>query len=106
MSPELRERYLRVRAWWAGNDKRRQGKSQSKLSVRERENLGALSQLLDEDEPQDRVMKAEIKRELGKFDEAVSILSGSIEGKVAVAAETIRKLAMKEDSLVARIPGH
>jgi len=46
-----RERYLRVRAWWAGNDKRRKGSSQPTLSTQERENLEALSQLLDEDEP-------------------------------------------------------
>jgi hypothetical protein len=98
-----RELYLRVRLWWAGNDKRRKGKSQAKLSARERENLEALSQLLDEGEPEGRVMKAEIMREMGRFDEAVSLLSGTIEEEVSVAANVIRDLALKKGSLVATV---
>ena len=81
------------------------GKARAKLSARERENLDALSQLLDKNEPEERVMKAEIMREMGRFDEAVSLLSGSIDQGLALAAGVIRNLALKKDSSVATIPG-
>ena len=60
-----KERYIRLHAWWAGNDARRQGGQASPLTKAERINLRAFLPLLEESSDCDRLMKAEGFRELG-----------------------------------------
>lgn len=88
-------RILRMLAWWRSNDRsRHRGPKWAALQTMEegieaavakaiepqtttawRENLEALSDLLDEsDEPQ-RLMKAEVARHLGRFNEAIRLLA-------------------------------
>lgn len=97
LTPE-KERNVRIRAWWAGNDWRRKGDEQA-LSDDEASNLLRLAESLD-DSDEDRVMKAEIFRELGRFDEAAAILAGTFDDDCAQAAAFIRGLVAKRDARV------
>ncbi|MFY0567459.1 ribosomal protein L7/L12 [Archangium lansingense] len=73
------ERELRSMAWWASNDPYREpGATWKPFAEREPaawENLRALQELLDPQEPLERWMKAEALRELERFDEARELLT-------------------------------
>ena len=73
---DKKKRYLRIHAWWAGNDKRRNNSSNN-IPMREveKENLMELFKLLSVKDSY--IMKAEIQRELGEYDKAKEILSSS-----------------------------
>ncbi len=78
-----KEQYIRLRAWWAGNDKRRYADNiKEKLSEEERRNLQALENMLDPSDDNNRIMIAEIKRELGQFEDADNLLSKSLDKDV------------------------
>jgi len=72
-----KERYLRVRFWWAVNDLvRENAKAQIPAEYLEKlhENLARLSDLLDEKKPDERIMKTEIARETGNFAQAMRLI--------------------------------
>ncbi len=94
-----REKYLRVSAWWMGNDERRQGSQDKPLSEVERENLIALADLCGET-PNDRVMKAEIFRELGDFPRAIDILGKIKDDDLMWVVKSIQALADHKVSMV------
>jgi hypothetical protein len=56
------------------------------------ENLDALSALFDESLPGHRILKAEIARELGKFDECLLLLSYQFEPDYDWTVGFLRKL--------------
>jgi hypothetical protein len=71
---------LRVFAWWRSNDAFRESEGQemavhTESAARRRENLEALGPLLDESDEAVALLKAEVLRELGRFDEAKVCLS-------------------------------
>jgi len=73
------ERKLRVFAWWRGNDafrdaSRAQAGDIGSASGARRNNLKALASLLHDGDENDRIMKAEILRELGEFESAMEVL--------------------------------
>jgi hypothetical protein len=99
---------LRIRLWHSLNDRRRDAANESaralqgdvqELFVR---NLEALVPLLDENEPSERLMKAEALREMGRFDEALRLLV-QIEGDLAQWAPQLRALAMRKDVCVTKL---
>lgn len=98
-----KERYVRVRAWWAGNDERRTSPGEIPMSLCEMENLTSLAEILDESDANSLVMKAEAMRELGRFDDALTLLARSTDGSIAQAVETIRSLSEKRDPYVRRM---
>ncbi len=102
-SDHKKERYVRLRAWWAGNDGRRSAKARSPLSDSEKANLRRLADLLDEAGGHDRIMKAEILRELGQFDEAMSLLTQPFDDELSRAVAIIKDLVAKKDQFVAEI---
>jgi len=95
-----KEHYVRLRAWWAGNDKRRTKATETPLSSRDVANLTAFAQTLNESDANNLVMKAEAMRELGRFDDALSLLAKSSDESLAQAVEIIRNLSEKRDSNV------
>jgi len=102
---------LRIYAWWAGNDPvRGEGESgglQPSVPVRSpaaTANLERLFGLLDEQDPSEQLMKAELARELGRFDEAMQLLDCDFPGEYAQAADFIRRLAREKDAAVREIP--
>lgn len=95
-----KERYARLRAWWAGNDERRTNAGTIPMSPREIANLTTFTHTLDESDPNDLVMKAEAMRELGRFDDALSLLAKSVDENIAGAVEIIKGLSEKRDPYV------
>jgi hypothetical protein len=71
------ERYIRMKIWWSYNDYFRNG-HQSEITLEMQklntENLIALIKILDEAVDNDLLMKAEIFRQLGWFDESRQLL--------------------------------
>jgi hypothetical protein len=107
-SDRRQERFLRIFAWWRGNDPLRERLSTGVASVTTRpnawrRNLEALAELLNEDDENDLVMKAEVLRELGEFGAAIDVLSrvGSPEYRDVV--RQIRSLCDREDSDVKQL---
>jgi len=92
--PKDKEIYLRMRAWWGANDVWRSVPNpKPAFSPQQVKNLKALSALLDESEPGKRILKAEIARELGNFEECLLLLSYQFEEGYDWAVGFIRKLA-------------
>ena len=98
-----KEKYLRIRAWWAGNDKRRTAATKKDMSKGEKQNLQSLVELLDSTDEQDRLMKAEIKRELGQFEEAKASLEGEFSDELADIVSLIRQLIQHREVFVQEI---
>jgi len=62
-----------------------------------------LLQLLDTIDPRDSIMKAEILRELGQFDECLKQLAEPFNERYVRAVDTIRELARDKKRNVALI---
>jgi hypothetical protein len=100
-SPEEWEVYLRLRAWWTANDAWRWKMFPKPVfSNAQVKNLNALSEMLDESKPGHRIVKAEIARELGKFDECQRLLTYQFDKDYDWAVEFIKKLAEKKERAV------
>ncbi len=95
-----KEHYLRVQAWWKGNDKRRDANVLGTLLEKEQKNLRALAPLLDLDNLSERLMAAEIQRELGQFEQCFELLKDVLGGNMAEAVITIAGLARERDPFV------
>ena len=69
-------RSLRLKVWRLGNDLRRfeSGPNIPSFSNNEMKNLLALYKLLNLCDPKERIYKAEIKRQLSQFEEAITLL--------------------------------
>jgi hypothetical protein len=92
--PKEKEFYLRLRLWWMANDAWRYvPNSKPAFSPEQVKNLIALSALFDDSLPGHRILKAEIARELGRFDECLLLLSYQFEEDYGSAVGFIRKLA-------------
>lgn len=99
--PKDKEIYLRLRVWWNANDAwRRLPDPKPAFSPEQVKNLDALSALFDESLPGHRILKAEIARELGKFDECLLLLSYQFEQGYDWIVGFIRKLAEEEVRVV------
>jgi hypothetical protein len=92
--PKDKEIYLRMHAWWSANDAWRSVPNpKPNFSKEQVKNLNALAALMDESEPGQRILKAEIARELGEFDYCLRLLSSSFDEEYGHAVGYIRKLA-------------
>ena len=98
-----KERYVRIRTWWAGNDTRRESGQATSLDPFETQNLRALVPLLDESEGNDRIMKAEVLRELGEFAASERLLATDYEDGLLQAVSMIRALSRNGNSVVAEM---
>lgn len=99
-----KQRYLRQCFWWAGNDARRGSSEPARLSETERQNLESFAGMLDEAIDQDRLIKAEAFRELGRFEDALRLLAQDLDPRMKRAATFIRDLAKKGDPLLREFP--
>ena len=107
-----RETYLRLRALRAGNDKRRRsehgpgkfrkinGKPLEPLSYPEIKNMKELICLLDEQNDEERLLKAELCRELGLFAQCLNCLAKPLGDEYQASAACIKELAGKKDPWV------
>ncbi len=94
--------YLRIKYWHMGNHPRRNQDADAALSENERDNLIALLELLGNDDP-DRLMQAEIYRELGDFDNANRILSNPFYPQVNDIVLRLRTLVKNRNSSLEKI---
>ncbi|MEI6646304.1 MAG: hypothetical protein WCP12_09720 [bacterium] len=99
-----KERYIRLHAWWAGNDLRREGGQASPMTQAEKTNLRALLTFLDEPCDGDRLMKAEGFRELGAFAAAEKLLATRFDDRMRKPVKFIRDLCRTESTSVEEIP--
>jgi hypothetical protein len=103
VSDRRKLRYLRLRAWWAGNDSRRDVDHPMPLDALEVQNLREFLALLDEGDGGDRLMKAEAYRELGDFAEAENLLGTEFDDELSEAVSIIRDLTRSRISAVAEM---
>lgn len=107
-SDQKQEIYLRVEAWWAGNDLLRdispEAQPPFERSSEATESLIRLSQLLSKHQIKDLIMKSEIARELSYFNEALALLEIDVPTQYQDIAALIRSLAQAGDALVRQIP--
>jgi len=105
------ELHLRVSAWWAGNDAFRflgNGAATKMQAAPARSpeasaNLVRLLELLAIDDPEQRLMKAEILRELGRYEEALRALQADFPSAHKALAALIRDLAGQRDPVVREV---
>ena len=95
-------RYIRMRLWWSGNDRIRR-KELTRLPEEHIQNLTEFAPLLSEEDPNQRLMKAEVLRELSRFDEASRLLEGAFPEDYERTVQRIRDLAASKDSKVASL---
>lgn len=99
-----REMFIRIEAWHAANDPRRQdGHANVTLSPESEANMKALSRLLATEDPEQRIMKAELAREMGLFDETERLLDFPFKEDLIPTVRFIRKLALEQDRSVAEV---
>lgn len=98
-----KEKYVRMRLWWAGNDVRRPNATAKIMAAEERDNLLAFSFLLDESDDEQRLMKAEALRELGHFALAETLLSQPLDPGLFHAAAVITHLIDQQETRVREI---
>jgi hypothetical protein len=98
---KARRRELRLLAWWKRNDAFRESDGEAReMEARCKENLEALVDLLDESDATDRLMKAEVLRELGEFEAAKVLLQGVDDPELAPFARQLRALCDARDTRV------
>ena len=92
--------YLRLRFWQLNNHARRGRRDAASLSDIERANLVELRTLLGNDDA-DRLIKAEISRELGEFERAEALLTDPVAPEFTPMVERLRPLvAAREGGVV------
>jgi hypothetical protein len=103
-SPE-KIRYLRMRAWWAANDgfRRQPAERSASLSEEARRNMEALFSALSEAAEEQRLMRAELARELGRFEEAERLLSMKYRKELHHAVRRIAELVNQRNRRVATL---
>ncbi len=88
------EKYIRIRAWWSFNSAYRGNATEEfSMSPEQEANLLRLLQLLDTNDPYESIMKAEILRGLGRFEECLKQLRQPFEDTYLSAIDAIKKLA-------------
>lgn len=97
------ERYIRTRAWWLENDDSRKSGEARPLSSHEAENIMQLATLMDVSTANDLVLKIEILRELGHFDEAMNLANQSSDESVAKVVAIQKELIQKGDRCVRKV---
>lgn len=102
-TPVDREKYLRIRVWWGINDFVRDKPfariPEYYVQVLQ-DNLTRLAALLDETDPDERMMKAEIARETGDFAETIRLCTDAPEAYRRLAKRFLYLSRQQDCSLV------
>jgi hypothetical protein len=100
------QRVLRILAWWQRNNAYRGVGCEQIIDVIVtdacRQNLETLASLLDLQEENDRLVKAEILRELHRFEAATSLLSDISSNEKANEVGQLRSFCVSRDACVRR----
>jgi len=104
-----REMELRRQFWWALNDARRLLRPGWKIATEnawteeERAELETFVGMLDESDDIERLTKAELYRELGRFEDALYLLAFPFPEQLMGAASQLRELASQRVAGLARL---
>jgi len=101
--PKDQEAYLRTMYWRLMNDPRRRSQTPIAFSAEEQENLRSLLPLVSETDEPSRLIRAEIYRELGEFEECANALDYDFCDDYIPAAVTIYMLQEEKNSSVGEI---
>ena len=85
---------MRTHLWWAVNDKETKNKDASIKKIKQSNFIG-MEPLLSQANPEDRIMKAEIKRQSGDFQEALKYLTDLPEEYHWVSEQIKQEINMK-----------
>lgn len=101
-----KEIYARSRAWWFTNDAARTNESASvAFTPAQEKNLKALADLLDEKDQEERLLKAEALRELGRFGDCLKLLGDDFTAaRDSASARAIKELAEQKKRTVREVP--
>jgi hypothetical protein len=103
-APE-QEKMLRLLAWWRGNDAVRWEEKQAELQAAPEDRTNSMVRLcglLHASDLKEGILKAELLRQLGRFDEA-AILAEALEGEMPIVAQELRALCRVGDRSVRRL---
>jgi hypothetical protein len=103
-----KEKQLRILAWWRRNNPYRGALDKDAgttpiVSAECEANLDGLLKLLDHEDEQDRIMKAEVLRELGRFGPATQVLSDWTAEPYGWVVAQVLALCDAEDSCVRQL---
>ena len=103
-----RVREARLFAWWRGNDRLRgqqpSGSDDKPQLISQRlDNMRQLIALTDTAEPSDQLMRAEVLRQLGEFDQAVAILSQSFPPEYDTALSRLLDFCAQRNSVLQKL---
>ncbi len=101
----MEERRLRILAWWRDNDFDRGGEAAEDIERRpphsmRKKNLEALIRLASTDTDDEKLLKAEMHRELGDLESAKQLLEQVEASELAYAVKEIRKLCENGETKV------
>jgi len=100
-----KEIHARVRAWWSANERvRNRPEAEQRFTAAEVTNLERLASVLDETNTDQCLMKAEIWRELGRFDDCALLLKCPFDKPKKPLADLIRTLAEEKCATVQEVP--
>lgn len=93
---------LRLLAWWRSNDPLRENPDGlAGWPARAEKNARELLGLLDEENPDHHMIRAEILRRLGRFDESLGVLDEVSDPELEEAVTRLRQLALAGDTSMA-----
>lgn len=101
-----KERFIRLNIWHSFNDRVREGEElivNEKKQLQWEENCLHLISILDPSDLDDSVRLAELKRNLGKFDDSIKILNSIDHSDCAWIVEPIKEKALAKDTSVFEI---
>ncbi len=103
-----KEKYIRINIWWDANEIIRMNPDETfKFTQEQERNIEILTNLLDEKNLDELIMKAEIFRELGIFDKCLLLLEQSSKNDnyilIRESAELIKNLAINNYKNVTEI---
>ncbi|RTR39210.1 hypothetical protein EKG38_09845 [Shewanella canadensis] len=89
--------YLRIKFWHQRNDQRRHSDTSMPLTAQEQQNLQQLLPLLDNVDAE-RLLKVEIYRQFGDFEQAKRVLSDPFDHRVSDVVQRLRQLVRDKNS--------
>lgn len=98
------EKYVRSLYWQAFNDGFRGSRKVFCITDEQKENLERMLELADPGSADDNVIKAEILRELGHFEECLVVLESFKDVGQNPFVATIKKLALEKQARVSKVP--
>jgi len=95
--------YLRISFWQLSNHRRRHDGADEPLSEFENANLQGLRELLDEDDPAERLIKVEVLRQLQQFERAEALLAEPVHPEIVPLVERLWQLLEARDANLVKL---